>query len=257
MVSIGIRTRDGDRTQRTRACTIGTKRPTYLSVECTRCLQFQQVVLLGFLVDGNLGVQFLAEALAGTDQHIHGVHFVLFELALFVFLLLGDGRVLDDGLLAVDLELLQLVAEHALDRFAFELGGNLLHGIRHRVVAGSVLHQSQGGLAGVVSREDNVRRTALRLVLQLGTDHDRVGGHRNETVDVRSQVTETNRSILLIYSVNRSKYVTLLDGRGSSAKRPYIFRRYRIKSVIYSIGQNIYNFFDFLYKMIDITYTLQ
>lgn len=51
------------------------------------------------------------------------------KVALFVLLALCLARVLYDRLLAIDLELLQLVTEHALDGLALVRFADLLHGI--------------------------------------------------------------------------------------------------------------------------------
>lgn len=67
--------------------------------------------------------------LAAADNHIDGIDLVRLEVALLVLLTLRLARVLYDRLLAIDLELLQLVAEHALDRLALVRLADLLHGI--------------------------------------------------------------------------------------------------------------------------------
>lgn len=64
----------------------------------------------------------------GADQNINGVDFVQLESCLFVFFALDFVGVLNDRLFTVDLKLLQLMAEHSLDRFALvTLGDGLDH----------------------------------------------------------------------------------------------------------------------------------
>lgn len=67
--------------------------------------------------------------LAAADNHIDGINLVRLEVALLVLLALRLAWVLYDRLLAIDLELLQLVAEHALDGLALVRLADLLHGI--------------------------------------------------------------------------------------------------------------------------------
>lgn len=71
---------------------------------------------------------------SGADDDIDGVHFMLVEGALLVFLALRLAGILYNRLLAIDLELLQLVAEHALDGLALVRLADLLHSIGDRVI---------------------------------------------------------------------------------------------------------------------------
>lgn len=56
-----------------------------------------------------------------------------FELKLVVLLPLGLRWVLNDGLFSVDSVLLQLMAQHSLDRLALVVLSNLLNSVRDRV----------------------------------------------------------------------------------------------------------------------------
>lgn len=67
--------------------------------------------------------------LTAADNDIDGIDLVRLKVALLVLLALCLARVLYDRLLAIDLELLQLVTEHALDGLALVRFADLLHGI--------------------------------------------------------------------------------------------------------------------------------
>ncbi len=66
-----------------------------------------------------------------ADQHVNRVHFMQLKGRLFVLLALNFVRVLDNRFLAVNLKLLELVAQHTLNRLALVALGDRLNGIRH------------------------------------------------------------------------------------------------------------------------------
>ena len=72
-------------------------------------------------------------SLSSRDEHVNGVDLVQLEVVLLVLLPLGLAGVLDDGLLAVDFVLLQLVREHPLDGLALVALADLLDGVRDGV----------------------------------------------------------------------------------------------------------------------------
>lgn len=111
------------------------------------------------------------------------------KVALLVLLALRLVRVLDDRLLAVDLALLQLVAEHALDRLAFVRVGNLVHCLGDGVVVRARLQQTERRLTGPVGGQHGVGLAAGHLVGGCGAGNGRMRGHRDETVNVSAQVT--------------------------------------------------------------------
>ena len=72
-------------------------------------------------------------SLPGADENVHSVHLVHLKVVFVVFLPLGFAGILDDGLVAVDPVLFQLVGQHSLDGFAAVALGNLLNGVRDSV----------------------------------------------------------------------------------------------------------------------------
>lgn len=71
---------------------------------------------------------------SGADDDIDGVHFVLVEGALLMLLALRLAGILYNRFLAIDFELLQLVAEHALNGLALVRLADLLHSIGDGVI---------------------------------------------------------------------------------------------------------------------------
>lgn len=112
----------------------GMRKVTYFGDQRSRCFQFQLVVFVGLLEDGDFGVLFAANTFACADQYVNGIHFMNSEIAFLVLFALGLIWILDDGFLAIDFGLLQLMTEHTFDWFAFEFAGNLLDRLGNCVV---------------------------------------------------------------------------------------------------------------------------
>lgn len=110
------------------------RKVTYFGDQRSRCFQFQLVVFVGLLEDGDFGVLFAANTFACADQYVNGIHFMNSEIAFLVLFALGLIWILDDGFLAIDFGLFQLMTEHTFDWFAFEFAGNLLDRLGNCVV---------------------------------------------------------------------------------------------------------------------------
>mmetsp|Transcript_16629 Transcript_16629/g.35148 ORF Transcript_16629/g.35148 Transcript_16629/m.35148 type:complete len:301 (+) Transcript_16629:403-1305(+) len=128
-------------------------------------------------------LRLLALAFSCRHHDIEAVDFVQLELELFDLIILGLAT--DDGPVAVDDMLLQLVGENSLRGLATELSCDLGEGLGDRSVLVPDLDKAQCSLCTIPSRADDVGPLVLH---GRAADNQSVGRCRDEAVDVARQV---------------------------------------------------------------------
>ena len=154
----------------------------------TSSLHLQVVGSIGrALVDGSAALTFASLSVTSGHDNINRVDLVLLKLEL-LNLLISIGLVQND-LAAINDEALKLVSQNSLDRRALEDLGDLGDGGSDFSVGSSGADQAMSDLSSVVSSANNISGTTSSSLLSAGTNNDGVGGLRDETINLDSQIT--------------------------------------------------------------------